>query len=223
MPATARIYRYKSANQQYASAYPQSYPAQSVPQSGSASFSGQSKSNYNTNQQYTNRQPVQYAPQSASGSSNGQSTSSYSTNQQYANAYPAYPAQYAPQTGNSFEGNYYGNGYAPNAGSPVKTRRYQIHRPGIKKEFYDVEERVIVRPAGSALIELDPPIKKTPVNDDKSVGSYGQQSGSTSSADGSAYRVSDCDGYGDFYPPNSIPDQTPIYEYSPSPPPQAPQ
>lgn len=46
-------------------------------------------------------------------------------------------------------------------GGQSKTRRYQIRRPAIKKEFYDVEEKVIIRPVGSALIELDPPISKT--------------------------------------------------------------
>jgi hypothetical protein len=36
-----------------------------------------------------------------------------------------------------------------------------VRRPAIQKQFYDIEERVIVRPAGSALVELDEPISKT--------------------------------------------------------------
>lgn len=47
----------------------------------------------------------------------------------------------------------------------IKLRRYRVHRPGIRKQFYDVEERVIVRPVGSALIELDPPTKKQDITD----------------------------------------------------------
>lgn len=52
-----------------------------------------------------------------------------------------------------------------NNGEQVKLRRYRVHRPGIKKEFYDVEERVIIRPAGSAVIELDPPTKKQDITE----------------------------------------------------------
>lgn len=52
-----------------------------------------------------------------------------------------------------------------NNGEQIKLRRYRVHRPGIRKEFYDVEERVIVRPVGSALIELDPPTKKQDITD----------------------------------------------------------
>lgn len=65
------------------------------------------------------------------------------------------------QYNNNFQGqnNRNENPYMNNE-EKVKLRRYQVHRPGIRKEFYDVEERVIVRPVGSALIELDPPTKK---------------------------------------------------------------
>lgn len=52
-----------------------------------------------------------------------------------------------------------------NNGEQVKLRRYQVHRPGIQKEFYDIEERVIVRPVGSALIELDAPTKKQDITE----------------------------------------------------------
>lgn len=52
-----------------------------------------------------------------------------------------------------------------NNGEQVKLRRYQVHRPGVQKEFYDVEERTIVRPAGSALIEFDTETKKEDITD----------------------------------------------------------
>lgn len=42
----------------------------------------------------------------------------------------------------------------------VATRKFQVRRPAIQKQFYDIEERVIVRPAGSALLELDEPLSK---------------------------------------------------------------
>lgn len=42
----------------------------------------------------------------------------------------------------------------------IKTRKFEVRRPAIQKQFYDIEERVIVRPAGSALVELDQPISK---------------------------------------------------------------
>ncbi|KZC15054.1 hypothetical protein WN55_09356 [Dufourea novaeangliae] len=35
-----------------------------------------------------------------------------------------------------------------------------VRRPAIQKQFYDIEERVIVRPAGSAVVELDHPTSK---------------------------------------------------------------
>lgn len=41
-----------------------------------------------------------------------------------------------------------------------KTSKYQVRRPAIQKQFYDIEERVIIRPAGSAVVELDPPHAK---------------------------------------------------------------
>lgn len=37
---------------------------------------------------------------------------------------------------------------------------YQVRRPAIQKQFYDVEERVIVRPVGSAILELNEPTSK---------------------------------------------------------------
>ncbi|KAJ9594248.1 hypothetical protein L9F63_014325 [Diploptera punctata] len=42
----------------------------------------------------------------------------------------------------------------------VSTRKFQLRRPAIEKKFYDIEERVIVRPAGSALVELEEPHAK---------------------------------------------------------------
>ncbi|XP_067013492.1 proline-rich protein 36-like [Anabrus simplex] len=43
----------------------------------------------------------------------------------------------------------------------VSTRKFEVRRPAIQKQFYDIEERVVVRPAGSALVELDQPLSKT--------------------------------------------------------------
>ncbi|XP_073980742.1 uncharacterized protein [Rhodnius prolixus] len=42
----------------------------------------------------------------------------------------------------------------------LASRKFEIRRPAIQKEFYDIEERVSVRPAGSAVVELDQPISK---------------------------------------------------------------
>ena len=42
----------------------------------------------------------------------------------------------------------------------VSTRKFQVRRPAIQKQFYDIEERVLVRPAGSALVELEEPLAK---------------------------------------------------------------
>ncbi|XP_025987514.1 uncharacterized protein LOC105197725 [Solenopsis invicta] len=42
----------------------------------------------------------------------------------------------------------------------VTTRKIEVRRPAIQKQFYDIEERVIIRPAGSALVELDEPTSK---------------------------------------------------------------
>ncbi|XP_076624018.1 uncharacterized protein LOC143343230 [Colletes latitarsis] len=42
----------------------------------------------------------------------------------------------------------------------VSTRKFEVRRPAIQKQFYDIEERVVVRPAGSAVVELDQPTSK---------------------------------------------------------------
>ncbi|XP_076645019.1 uncharacterized protein LOC143354646 [Halictus rubicundus] len=42
----------------------------------------------------------------------------------------------------------------------VQTRKFEVRRPAIQKQFYDIEERVVVRPAGSAVVELDQPTSK---------------------------------------------------------------
>jgi len=42
----------------------------------------------------------------------------------------------------------------------VSTRKFQLRRPAIQKQFYDIEERVVIRPAGSALVELEEPLAK---------------------------------------------------------------
>lgn len=110
-----------------------------------------------------------------------------------------------------------------NNGEQVKLRRYQIYRPGIKKEFYDIEERTIVRPAGSALIELDPPTKKQDVTNYEPYGkNYGANNEQFNSK---GYKPNQFGGSNaqneQFYVPiQGIPDcgyggQTPVYEYGP--------
>lgn len=42
----------------------------------------------------------------------------------------------------------------------VSTRKVKVRRPALRKDFYDIEHRVIVRPAGSATLELSQPISK---------------------------------------------------------------
>ncbi|XP_055915037.1 uncharacterized protein LOC129948184 [Eupeodes corollae] len=51
------------------------------------------------------------------------------------------------------------------AQNAVKTRTYEIRRPAIQKHYYDIEERVIVRPAGSVIVELDRPVAKVPTGE----------------------------------------------------------
>lgn len=35
-----------------------------------------------------------------------------------------------------------------------KTSKYEVRRPGVRKEFYDIEEKVFIKPAGTAIFEL---------------------------------------------------------------------
>ncbi|XP_046751592.1 uncharacterized protein LOC124414635 [Diprion similis] len=42
----------------------------------------------------------------------------------------------------------------------VATKKFQVRRPAIQKHFYDIEEHVVVRPAGTALVELAEPLSK---------------------------------------------------------------
>lgn len=42
----------------------------------------------------------------------------------------------------------------------VAVAKLQVRRPAIQKQFYDIEERTIVRPVGSAVLELDEPVSK---------------------------------------------------------------
>ncbi|KAL5293106.1 hypothetical protein ACFFRR_011716 [Megaselia abdita] len=42
----------------------------------------------------------------------------------------------------------------------VRKTTYEIRKPAIEKQFFDIEERVIVRPAGTVVVELDGPISK---------------------------------------------------------------
>ncbi|XP_054272505.1 eukaryotic translation initiation factor 4 gamma-like [Macrosteles quadrilineatus] len=46
----------------------------------------------------------------------------------------------------------------------VATAKLQVRRPAIQKQFYDIEERTVVRPVGSAVLELDEPVSKNYVS-----------------------------------------------------------
>lgn len=46
----------------------------------------------------------------------------------------------------------------------VATARLQVRRPAIQKQFYDIEQRTIVRPVGSAVVELEEPLSKNYVS-----------------------------------------------------------
>ncbi|XP_049279331.1 mucin-5AC-like [Anopheles funestus] len=43
----------------------------------------------------------------------------------------------------------------------VRSRKFKVRRPAIQNQFYDIEERVIIRPVGSALVELEQPVSQT--------------------------------------------------------------
>ncbi|XP_046671496.1 altered inheritance of mitochondria protein 3 [Homalodisca vitripennis] len=47
------------------------------------------------------------------------------------------------------------------AKAKVAVAKLQVRRPAIQKQFFDIEERTIVRPVGSAVVELDEPLSKT--------------------------------------------------------------
>lgn len=107
-----------------------------------------------------------------------------------------------------------------NNGGQVKTRRYQIRRPAIKKEFYDIEEKVIIRPAGSALIELDTPISKTLKQDSYAPGYNGQSqydAGQSYNRNQHQYQnPNDYNNPGQGYNPNQVV-YTPRPVYNPNP------
>ncbi|XP_017790193.1 PREDICTED: uncharacterized protein LOC108572463 [Habropoda laboriosa] len=44
----------------------------------------------------------------------------------------------------------------------VSTRKFEVRRPAIQQQFFDIEERVVVRPVGSAVVELDQPTSRIP-------------------------------------------------------------
>lgn len=143
VPQTSQIFRY----QQYNNAPRQQY--NNAPQSNDRQFNGQNS--YRNSQGRTRLEPQnsQYGSSQYQDQNNGYNQNQYDDNFQGQNNRRVY-AGGMPYTNN---------------GEQVKLRRYRIHRPGIKKEFYDVEERTIIRPAGSALIELDPPSKKQDITD----------------------------------------------------------
>lgn len=47
------------------------------------------------------------------------------------------------------------------AKAKVATRKIEVRRPAIEKMFYDIEERIVIRPAGSAVVELNQPLSET--------------------------------------------------------------
>lgn len=44
----------------------------------------------------------------------------------------------------------------------LKAKKYEVRHPAIQKEFYDIEERVVIKPAGTLVVELDHPVAKIP-------------------------------------------------------------
>ncbi|XP_034655281.1 probable serine/threonine-protein kinase yakA [Drosophila subobscura] len=44
----------------------------------------------------------------------------------------------------------------------LKAKKYEVRHPAIQKEFYDIEERVLIKPAGTLVVELDHPVAKIP-------------------------------------------------------------
>ncbi|XP_053696882.1 uncharacterized protein LOC128744121 [Sabethes cyaneus] len=62
----------------------------------------------------------------------------------------------------------------------IKSRKYKVRRPAIQNQFYDIEERVIVRPVGTALVELEHPVSKTQT----SVRTHAVQTKSSAADDG---------------------------------------
>ncbi|XP_017057749.1 LOW QUALITY PROTEIN: uncharacterized protein LOC108099025 [Drosophila ficusphila] len=86
---------------------------------------------------------------------------------------------YADPAGSGYQG---GSGYLPPAAprgySPpqrplvtktiqivqpaLKAKKYEVRHPAIQKEFYDIEERVVIKPAGTLVVELEHPVAKIP-------------------------------------------------------------
>ncbi|XP_037947229.1 putative uncharacterized protein DDB_G0282129 [Teleopsis dalmanni] len=86
--------------------------------------------------------------------------------------------------GNNEQTNYYGQtspanvggGYYPHtvyqrpvvtktiqiAQPALKAKKYEVRHPAIQKEFYDIEERVVIKPAGTIVVELEHPVAKIP-------------------------------------------------------------
>lgn len=104
--------------------------------------------------------------------------------------------------------------------APVyKTSKYEIRRPGIRKEFYDIEEKVFIKPAGTAIFELqhDKPHSSAIVNKHISQQqSYPQYSNYDSQYYPDEQRYAN-HGYSHGYNPlfNIPPAQPPTYHYNP--------
>uniref|UniRef100_A0A0A1WW11 Uncharacterized protein n=1 Tax=Zeugodacus cucurbitae TaxID=28588 RepID=A0A0A1WW11_ZEUCU len=44
----------------------------------------------------------------------------------------------------------------------LKAKKFEVRHPAIQKEFYDIEERVVIKPAGTIVVELEHPVAKIP-------------------------------------------------------------
>lgn len=91
--------------------------------------------------------------------SNGPAANQENQNRNYGNE------QQSNSRVNSYSGNYAvepnANNYNNvNGNNAAAKSAKQIRRPAIEKEFYDIEEKVIIRPAGRAIIELDTPVSQ---------------------------------------------------------------
>lgn len=241
MPQTNRIYRYQTqtANQQYG--YPEPVGNQYVEQVSGKNFQGLRRQNQQFNSQaqnqynghfqnkndrdvYANKQngyPESAENQYGQKASNNNFQGERRPNQQFISD----PRAAQNQQNNNYRNKNNFNAYAdgnPTNGEGTKLRRYQVHRPGIKEDFFDVEERVIVRPAGSALIEFNRPTKKQDITqyrpNNNGYASKNYQSDSRGFKPYDQYGYNDRNQNEHFFS-TAVPDcygsQTPVHEYSP--------
>lgn len=168
IPQTNRNFRYQT-NQQYNSPDSRDGAAQQQQQQQFGGNSGAQKPTQ-TIHIHIQREPNSPYTQSANGQQQQQQTQGQFNNGQ--NQFNQQKQQFNRKGLTSANRNVYADRMPyTNNGEQVKLRQYRVHRPGVEKQFYDVEEHVIVRPAGSTLIEFDTPTKKEDITD------YQQSSG----------------------------------------------